>query len=527
MILAGGMLAFLVGYFVYMLPSLYVDYTMEQNLKAVKEQHRSYVAKGNYREVQVKNPTACFSVEIPDEGNRIFFTSKLVSAQVQITDVRLMEIFSEFRQCLKRDGGEEAFDADGLRGQFEKKREQWGEILKEVFTEELSMPFRIQISERQDTESEYHGEYEKLHPVSDEFVVLEMGVEDATNKYVNYMAVERREGSLILTYLPVVTPDMNEIRPIVLQSLPMLGAVIFLLVLLFSQVYSRGIVTPVVQLVQHTEKRKNAHTFEVLPMEKKWEKRGDEIGMLAVTIEELYQKVRAGYEELEEKNQTLEEENKRQEVLLRASSHQLKTPICAALLLVDGMKNNIGKYQDRETYLPKVKEQLLSMKKMVEDILYMGRCSDHPDCQTVELRNMLETQLTFYRITVTEKRLHIGIEGLQARTLYTDETILAYILSNLLSNAVNYTPSGERIRILLEEERLTIQNWGAHIDEDLLPHIFEPFVSGSHDNKENGINSHGLGLYIAAYYAKKINLRIKITNEPDSVAAILFFTISP
>ena len=41
MVLAGGMLIFLVGYFVYMLPSLYVDHTMEQNLKAVKE-HKFY-----------------------------------------------------------------------------------------------------------------------------------------------------------------------------------------------------------------------------------------------------------------------------------------------------------------------------------------------------------------------------------------------------------------------------------------------------------------------------------------------------
>ena len=42
MILAGSMLTFLVGYFVYMLPSLYVDYKMEQNLKAVTEQHKAY-----------------------------------------------------------------------------------------------------------------------------------------------------------------------------------------------------------------------------------------------------------------------------------------------------------------------------------------------------------------------------------------------------------------------------------------------------------------------------------------------------
>ena len=522
MILAGVMLAFLTGYFVYMLPSLYVDYMTEQNLGAIKEQHRTYVQTGSYGGVQVKNPTACFSVKIPDEGNSIFITSKLFSAEVTVTDVRLMEVFSELRQYLKDYSGKEEFHTEELAELFDERAENWKEILNDVFSENLSQPFQIQMSNLQDTEIEYYGEYEKIHPVSDAFIVFEMGIEDSNNQYVNYMAVERTEESLILTYLPVITPDINEIRPIVLQSLPMLGAVIFLLVLLFSQVYSRGIVSPIVQLVQHTQQRKNAHTLEAFPMEKSLEKRSDEIGMLAVTLEELYQKIRASYEELDEKNRTLERENKRQEVLLKASSHQLKTPISAALLLVDGMKNNIGKYQDREKYLPKVKEQLLSMKKMVEDILYLNRCGETLDFQNAELRDILETQLALYRVTVTDKQLDVSIEGIHAKTLHTDVTVFSHILSNLLSNAVNYTPPGERIRILLEEETLTIQNWGCHIHEDLLPHIFDPFVSGSHSKKEGDTGSHGLGLYIASYYAQKISVRIKIRNESDSVAATLY-----
>lgn len=76
MILAGIMLLFLVGYFGYMLPSLYVDYQMEQNLKSVREQHQSYVRDGNYDSVQVKNPTACFSVKIPDAEDSIYLNAK-------------------------------------------------------------------------------------------------------------------------------------------------------------------------------------------------------------------------------------------------------------------------------------------------------------------------------------------------------------------------------------------------------------------------------------------------------------------
>ncbi len=188
----------------------------------------------------------------------------------------------------------------------------------------------------------------KTHMVSDDFIIFEMGIHDEENHYVNYVAAERTEESLILTFLPAMMPDMNEIRPIVLQSIPMLGAVILLLVLLFSQVYSKGIVTPVERLVQHTEQMKNSWNFHNFSPDSRKNHRKDEIGTLEVTINELYQKLKTSFEELEEKNLILKEENTRQEVLLRASSHQLKTPISAALLLVDGMKNKIGKYQDTD-----------------------------------------------------------------------------------------------------------------------------------------------------------------------------------
>lgn len=83
-VLAGCMLLFLVGYFVYMLPSLYVNYMMEQNLVSIKNQHIAYMKDGNYGNVQVKNPTACFTLKIPDEGDSIHITAKMFSAKITI-----------------------------------------------------------------------------------------------------------------------------------------------------------------------------------------------------------------------------------------------------------------------------------------------------------------------------------------------------------------------------------------------------------------------------------------------------------
>ena len=135
----------------------------------------------------------------------------------------------------------------------------------------------------------------------------------------------------MLSFLPVVTPELEEIRPIVWQSLPMLGAVVILMVLLASQMYSRGIVTPIVELSNHAEQMKYARDFCVGKLEGKWENRRDEIKELAGILDDFYHRIREGYMQLQEKNAQLEAENEREEVFLRTSAHQLKTPVAAAL----------------------------------------------------------------------------------------------------------------------------------------------------------------------------------------------------
>lgn len=56
---------------------------------------------------------------------------------------------------------------------------------------------------------------------------------------------------------------------------------------------------------------------------------------------------------------------------MRASSHQLKTPVAAAMLLIDGMIDEMGKYADVKTYLPQVKGKLIEMRDIVNNVLYL------------------------------------------------------------------------------------------------------------------------------------------------------------
>lgn len=527
MVLAGVMMLFLVGYFICMLPSLYVEHVMEQNLKSVYEQHRAYMETGSYDGVRVKNATACFSMEIPMEGNCILVAGKAFSAEITLKDRRIAEILDSCREKL---------EAGGILGKEEAEREielademeALGEVLRERISDTESFPVKIRLLSRSGIEEDFFHESMKVHTYPEDLVIMEFSVEDEHNRYANYIALEQTKDSIVFSFLPVVAPDVDEIRPVVLTSIPMLGAVIVLLVLLFSWMYSRGIVEPVLRLARHAEEMKHARNFQVAPLSEEWPDRKDEMRELADTLDDFYRQIRESWQELEEKNRELQEENRRQEIFLRASSHQLKTPIAAALLLVEGMINEIGRYRETKVYLPKVKEQLLSMRRMVEEILYLNHCAEDRKLQQIDVGGLLARRLQSYQVELGDKKISAAVSGPESMSLYTDEMMITQILDNLLSNAVKYTPRGGYIKIELKEcnetgkPEIRIKNSGTPIEGDLLHHIFEPFVRGSQEGGST-LDSHGLGLYIASYYARKLDITLSVRNGEDCVMAVLVF----
>lgn len=513
MAIAAMMLLLLVGYFIYMLPSLYVDYVMEQNLKSIRRQHEAYVEQGSYQGIGVRNSTACISLEIPAEGDRILVAGKAFCAELECRDQRLKRILDSSREWLF--GTWEEAGAQELRQALD----ECGEIFQELA--KSGGPVSLKLQYLQDMEGEFFNESVKIHTYSDNLFIIESGIEDANNRYTNYIAIEKTDDRLILSLLPVVAPDADEIRPVVLQSLPMLGSVIVLLVLLFSQMYSRGIVRPIVELVRHAEEMKRTKDFSV--ERPKRPDTADEVQKLGNTLDDLYREIRESYRQLEEKNRELEEENKRQEIFLRASSHQLKTPVAAALLLVDGMINEVGRYRDTKTYLPKVKEQLLSMRRMVEEILFLNHCADDMKIRRTDVGKALWECMKSYQVALADKEIRVDVPEDMSLPVSTDERMISQILDNLLSNAVRYTPVKGHIRISLypQKRKLVIENFGVVIPREIAPHILEPFVSGSHQGDSSG--AHGMGLYIASYYAKKLGACLSVENgkEGDSVVAAL------
>ena len=76
--LAVIMTAFVIGYFVLMLPSLYVDYVMNSNLESAWDIQKGYMENKSYDNITIKNTSSAFSLEVQDEGSEIYVAPALI-----------------------------------------------------------------------------------------------------------------------------------------------------------------------------------------------------------------------------------------------------------------------------------------------------------------------------------------------------------------------------------------------------------------------------------------------------------------
>lgn len=518
-IVTGILTILVIGYFVFMLPSLYVDYMYNENYNSIIEQHRGYLKDGSYDNVNIKNPSS-LTLDIPLSHDSLVVTGKTFQSTITPNTDEMRALFMDIKSYGKSLIGsfrksDNKLSQDVIAEEFEEKLLEWKDAFLKQVTLLEELPFTLRTKSNTSFSEYLWEETTKIHYLSKDTLVIEAGVADGENHYTNYIGLTFNSDRIVISYLPTMTPQMNEVRPIVLHSLPMLLAVIILFALVVSYLYSNGIVDPIIKLVKYTERVKYSGLISNarLPV-----KGNDEIAMLIETLNGLYEELYKNYKSLEDKNNELKMKNKRQEVFLRSTSHQLKTPVAAALLLVDGMINQIGKYKDVNIYLPELKKQLLSMSKIVEDILYLSRSEENISLESFDLNMFIANQLLNYKIPLAEGNYKLVTDYCSDCLITTDTNILAKIFDNLISNCIVHSKEGATITITTRANQFEIHNSHAHIDEDLMTNIFEPFISGNHNGK-----GHGLGLYIVNYYANVLGASVQINNTSDGVLTRVLF----
>ena len=182
-------------------------------------------------------------------------------------------------------------------------------------------------------------------------------------------------------------------------------------------------------------------------------------------------------------------------------AHELRTPLSNLLTHTQVTLTRPRPIEDYREALHSNLEEVQWMAQLVNDMLYLAK-ADHgllmPKREQLELAEEADVLLEFFAPLAEDARVTLSREG-HAR-LEGDRSMLRRALSNLLDNALRFTPTeGEvRVRIIERPEglNLTVENSGEGIDGTLLPRLFDRFYRVDPARQEGSSEHAGLGLAI-------------------------------
>ena len=294
--------------------------------------------------------------------------------------------------------------------------------------------------------------------------------------------IQTKEGKdLTLQFLATVD-SQKEARDISLGFLPYSLLASFVLSLLASYLYARMISAPILEIKQMTKRMKRLDRTASLPIHSQ-----DEIGVLKQQINDLYHHLLEVIDNLEQqKQENLKLEQMKVE-FLRGASHELKTPLASLKIILENMRDKIGRYKDRDRYLLVSLDIVDEMNQIVLEILSLSSVQElGGDKEWIQLDDVVNRILTQNQVLVENRSLSID-NYLPPTSIFMNLPILKLVLSNIISNAVKHSDKGGVIRIGLENEGtdFVIENTS----------VSKENISTKAQSKKEG----GLGLFVVKY----------------------------
>ena len=330
------------------------------------------------------------------------------------------------------------------------------------------------------------------------------------------------------TYILLLAKNTNKESQVVLalqKTLPILSVTILLVSVIAAFFYTWYMTKPIKKISKLSKQMADMNFSGLCPTN-----RTDEIGVLSYSLNDLSKKLAAALSDLQEANQKLQADidmerrlEKQRVEFFAAASHELKTPITIIKGQLQGMLYQVGRYKDRETYLAQSLEITDTLGKMVQELLTISRL-DTPGytCKksNLNLSNLINDRLTAFEDLFMQKDLTVEQSISPEVFISGDMQLLQKALDNILGNAAAYSEAGNQIIVKLwkknEKANLTIENTGAHIPDEAISKLFEPFyrVDQSRNRQTGGT---GLGLYIVKTILNLHEAKIEVANTLQGV----------
>lgn len=320
-----------------------------------------------------------------------------------------------------------------------------------------------------------------------------------------YMFIPEDRSSPYYIYAVSSGERVELYKNVLKEILPCLLVLVLTVSLVFSLLCTRHVSDPVRRISGLAEKLAELKFVHYADTGRK-----DELGKIEESLYNLSDHLALALHELECANQNLRKEvekeknmEKQQLSFFSAASHELKTPITALKGHLQGMLCNVGGYRDHRKYLERCLFIVENMQKLEREIMSSAEIRSSGftmDISRFDLREITVEAIGEYEDIAMHKGIAIQEElGIEEAHIEGDRNLLKRALSNVISNAIRYSPDNETVEVRLETAEtvtcLKVRNQGEPIPEGQIQKMFLPFMRLEESrNKETG--GSGVGLYL-------------------------------
>jgi len=233
--------------------------------------------------------------------------------------------------------------------------------------------------------------------------------------------------------------------------------------------------------------------------------RGDEIDQLAITFNQMLDRIQTLLTEIKEMSDNM--------------AHDLRSPITrirgiAEVTLTTG--KSLGEYEAMAASTIEECDRLLDMINTMLMISKAEAGVDHLTREEIDLAEVVQEACRLFEPTAEDKGISLSCHLPKESHFLGDTQMIQRMLSNLLDNAIKYTPPGGSVSVSVSENDgqvvVSVKDTGIGISPRDLPHVFERFYRGDESRSQTGI---GLGLSLARAIARGHGGDITTTSNPN------------
>jgi hypothetical protein len=276
---------------------------------------------------------------------------------------------------------------------------------------------------------------------------------------------------------------------------------------------------PLAALTSVAESIRRSGFAAALPVQFPYDDRQDEIGRLSLTLHEMYDRLR-------QENERVLQSDARRRDMVAGVSHDLRTPLTALIGQLETIRLK-GKTLPEELqvrYFDAAMQNAGHLRRLTDSLAELGRL-DSPDLQAapepIAIGEFLDDIAARFRARAEDAQISLLVDypdGLPLVQL--DAALMERALSNLLDNALRFTPVSGEVRVTVAREgqdvRIEVADTGPGVSAEDQPRVFERFFQGSRHREQRG--SSGLGLAIVRRIAELHGGQAGLTSVPSAGA---------